>query len=67
MRIARTRNIAGEVVTSRDRRRQVHAAVTRLLYENAGTGIISTIVIASLLAFAQWGVISHDIVSVWWV
>src|SRR4029450_11061407 len=67
MRIARTRNISEEVVTSGDRRRQVQAAETRLLYENAGTGIVSTIVIASLLASAQWVVISHHVVLAWWV
>jgi signal transduction histidine kinase/ActR/RegA family two-component response regulator len=71
-RIARTRNIAEQVVISDpsprgDRRRQVQAAETRLLYDNAGTGIISTFVIASLLAAAQWVVISHVVVSVWWV
>ena len=50
-----------------DRRRQVHAAETRLLYENAGTGIVATIVIGSLLAYAQWVVISPYIVSAWWL
>ena len=47
------------------RERRVQAAETRLLYENAGTGIIATIVIASLLAYAQWAVISPFVVSVW--
>jgi signal transduction histidine kinase/CheY-like chemotaxis protein len=45
----------------------VQAAETRLLYENAGTGIISTVVIATILASAQWVVISHSVVAVWWV
>jgi len=45
----------------------VQEAETRLLYENAGTGLISTLVIASLLAAGQWVVISHYVVSVWWV
>ena len=36
------------------RKRQVHAADTRLLYENATTGIVVTLVIASVLAYAQW-------------
>ena len=58
-------------VTSRppgggDRReRQVQAAETRLLYENAGTGIVVTILIASLLAYAQWVIISRVVVSLW--
>jgi signal transduction histidine kinase len=47
------------------RQRQVQAAETRLLYENASTGIVVTIVIASLLAYAQWVVISRFVVSVW--
>ena len=49
------------------RQRQVRAAETRLLYENAGTGIVATIVIGSLLAFAQWVVISPYVVSAWWL
>lgn len=36
------------------RQRQVHAAETRLLYDNALTGIVATVVIAALLAYAQW-------------
>ena len=48
-----------------NRQRQVRAAETRLLYENATTGIIATIVIASLLAYAQWVVIAPVVVSVW--
>src|SRR5687768_5619503 len=47
------------------RERAVQAAETRLLYENARTGIVVTIVISSLLAYAQWVVISHAVVSVW--
>jgi signal transduction histidine kinase/ActR/RegA family two-component response regulator len=43
----------------------VQSAETRLLYENAGTGMLATIVIASLLAYAQWGTISRVVVSVW--
>jgi signal transduction histidine kinase/ActR/RegA family two-component response regulator len=45
--------------------REVQAAETRLLYENASTGIIAAIVIASLLAYAQWDVISPFVISVW--
>ena len=47
------------------RQRQVHAAETRLLYENANTGILVTIVIACLLAYAQWDVGSRFVVPVW--
>ena len=43
----------------------MQAAETRLLYDNAGTGIVATIVIASLFAYTQWGVISRVIVWVW--
>jgi signal transduction histidine kinase/CheY-like chemotaxis protein len=47
------------------RQRQVHAAETNLLYENAGTGIAATVVIASLLAYAQWDVVPRLVVSMW--
>src|SRR6478735_5250028 len=47
------------------RRKQVHAAETRLLYENANTGIIITILIAVLLGYAQWNAIPHVPVSLW--
>ena len=54
--------------SSDDRRqRQVHAAETRLLYDNASTGILATIVIASLLAYAQWGVVTRVVVAVWFL
>ena len=49
------------------RQRQVHAAETRLLYDNACTGIVSTIVIAVLLAYAQWNVKPHSVVLSWLV
>ena len=45
----------------------MQAAEIRLLYENANTGIVVTIVIASLLSYAQWVVISRFIVSVWFL
>ena len=35
----------------------MQAAETRLLYDNAGTGIVATIVIASLFAYTQWGIV----------
>ena len=47
------------------RGRQVSAAETRLLYENGPTGIAVTIVIASLLAYAQWDVVPRFTVSAW--
>jgi signal transduction histidine kinase/ActR/RegA family two-component response regulator len=46
------------------RERQVHAAETRLLYDNVSTGVVATIIIAMLLAYAQRG-ISVAVVSVW--
>ena len=52
---------------SEHRQRQVQAAETRLLYENAGTGITATIVIASLLAYAQSSVIAPVIVAAWFL
>ena len=50
-----------------NRQRQVRTAETRLLYDNAITGIVATIVIASSLAYAEWGVISRFLVSLWWL
>ena len=47
------------------RKRQVHAAETRLLYENATTGVAVTVVIAVLVAYAQWGVAPRIIVAAW--
>jgi signal transduction histidine kinase/ActR/RegA family two-component response regulator len=47
------------------RKQQVLAAETRLLYENATTGIAVTIVIASVLAFVHWNLDPHVIVSAW--
>jgi signal transduction histidine kinase/ActR/RegA family two-component response regulator len=44
---------------------QVQAAETRLLYENASTGIVATILIASLLAYEQWFIVSRLVVSLW--
>jgi len=43
----------------------VQAAETRLLYDNASTGIVVTVVIAVLLAYAQWDVKSHSVVLAW--
>ena len=43
----------------------MHAAETRLLYDNACTGIVSTIVIAALLAYAQWNVKPRSVVLAW--
>jgi signal transduction histidine kinase/ActR/RegA family two-component response regulator len=47
------------------RQRQLHAAQTRLLYENASLGIVVTAVIAALLAYAQWSVIPPPVISAW--
>jgi len=43
----------------------VHAAETRLLYDNACTGIIATAVIALLLAYAQRDVAPQAVVAAW--
>ena len=48
-----------------ERRRQVKAAETRLLYENTCTGLVSSSLIACLLGYAQWDVVPHIVVSVW--
>ena len=50
-----------------ERRRQVRAAETRLLYENANVGIVVTVVIAAVLAYAQSAVISRRVTVVWLV
>src|SRR5262245_47348487 len=47
------------------RQQQIQAAETRLLYENATTGSVVTIVIASVLAYAHWDITSHFIVLTW--
>jgi signal transduction histidine kinase/ActR/RegA family two-component response regulator len=48
-----------------DQRHQLHAAETRLLYENANTGVAASIVIASLLAYAQRDVVPSVIIAAW--
>jgi signal transduction histidine kinase/ActR/RegA family two-component response regulator len=47
------------------RQRQLRAAQTRLLYENASLGIVVTVVIAVLLAYAQWSIIPARVISAW--
>ena len=47
------------------RQRQVHAAETRLLYDNAFTGNVATVVIAALLAYAQWDAKPRWVVLSW--
>jgi signal transduction histidine kinase/ActR/RegA family two-component response regulator len=47
------------------RQLQVQAAETRLLYENASTGVVATILIASLLAYEQRSIVSGFVVSLW--
>jgi signal transduction histidine kinase/ActR/RegA family two-component response regulator len=47
------------------RRQQVRAAEIRLLYENGCTGTVATIVIASILAYAQRDVVPRAIVIAW--
>jgi signal transduction histidine kinase len=50
---------------SHQRRRQVHAAETRLLYDNAFTGIVATVVIAAVLAYAQREIRPHAVIVAW--
>ena len=50
---------------SEDLQPQVRAVETRLLYENANTGVAITVVIATLLAYAHWDVVSHAVVVPW--
>jgi signal transduction histidine kinase/ActR/RegA family two-component response regulator len=47
------------------RKRQVHAAETRLLYENVNTAIAVTILIAAVLAYAEWNLRPHLVVAAW--
>ena len=56
---------ASRPLTGDERRRQVYAAETRLLYENACTGLVSSTIIACLLAYAQWNAVSHVAVAAW--
>src|SRR5262245_29069686 len=44
---------------------RVHAAEVRLLYENATTGVIATVLIALPLAYAQRGVTPPFVISAW--
>ena len=48
-----------------DRRQQVHAAETRLLYENATTGIVASLLIALALAYTESGVKAATVVQAW--
>jgi signal transduction histidine kinase/ActR/RegA family two-component response regulator len=63
------RNAPGDAPSPRigdhERRRQVHAAEIRLLYENATTGIIATVVLASLLTYIQRDEISRGTLVAW--
>ena len=56
---------SGRSVGEPQRQSQVRAAETRLLYENADTGTAVTIIIASLLAYAQWDAIPRIVVLAW--
>jgi signal transduction histidine kinase/ActR/RegA family two-component response regulator len=52
-------------VSQEPRQRQVESAETRLLYDNACTGIVATVVIAVLLAYAQRDVGPSSVVLAW--
>jgi signal transduction histidine kinase len=53
------------VTLAEDHRRSVLSAQTRLLYENANTGVAITAVIAALLAYAQWPVVRPAVIVPW--
>jgi signal transduction histidine kinase/ActR/RegA family two-component response regulator len=61
-----SRVAAGTRATGDDRQRQVFAAETRLLYENATTGIIVSVVIALVLAYVMRSVSAVG-VSTWFL
>lgn len=67
MSIESTHSLDGVVVTAPGTRRegQLRAAETRLLYENAPTGIVATALIAALLAYAQSDTVPHGVVWAW--
>ena len=48
-----------------ERRCQVHAAEVRLLYENATTGVVASVLSALPLAYVQRGVSSTLVISTW--
>jgi len=48
-----------------DRRQQVHAAETRLLYENSTTGVVASVLIALALAYTQSRVTGAPVVAAW--
>ena len=56
---------AQPVPTTLDHQRQVRAAQTRLLYENADTGTVVSIVLASLLAYALRDAAPRVVVVPW--
>jgi signal transduction histidine kinase len=47
------------------RAQRVRAAETRLLYQNATTGIVVTVVIALVVAYAHWDLGPRSIVAAW--
>jgi signal transduction histidine kinase/CheY-like chemotaxis protein len=56
-----------ETVGGDRRERQVYAAQTVLLYRNGPTGVLVTIVVASLLASFQWRAVPHFTALAWLV
>ena len=55
----------GPLAAANERRRQVHAAEVRLLYENATTGVVASVLIALPLAYVQRSVSSTLVISTW--
>jgi len=50
---------------SEDPEPQTRAVETRLLYENANTGVAITVIISTLLVYAHWDVVSHAVIVPW--
>ena len=53
--------------TANERRQRVHGAEVRLLYENATTSVVASVLIALPLAYAQRRVTSTLVISAWLV
>ena len=55
----------GPLAAGNERRRHVHAAEVRLLYENATTGVVASVLIALPLAYVQRSGSSTLVISTW--
>jgi signal transduction histidine kinase/ActR/RegA family two-component response regulator len=48
-------------------KQEIFSAQVRLLYDNAKVSGAGTMLCATLLAFLEWGSISHTVVAGWWI